>query len=312
MANIDQYIEQIENARYGKDVRQAIVNALTAMNQEIVAGSVVSFNERRGHVVSADGDYNINQIASTGGIEGQVPVVNTHGGFTMRDMIGEIQTLGQLSDVNIGNLSNGQVLTYDSVNEEWKNGESSGGTTVVANPEGTASTALNKLQVGDNIYSVGGASGGFVNLGSLTAVSGDTWKSLLEKAYLLYKTIENRVLYMKVDYTVHTFICYKTAICDTRQQPNLTYDRVVFDTGIANASYGSSGELGRGEYQRYYFILCEQKEKVPGGNYYQSGAIHEQMTKDPNSDGTLAFHNHSLQNAYYTAERPTIITFYGI
>lgn len=34
-----------------------------------------------------------------------------------------------------------------------------GGTTVVANPSGTATEALNKLQVGNDIYSVGGGSG---------------------------------------------------------------------------------------------------------------------------------------------------------
>jgi hypothetical protein len=58
------------------------------MNQEIVAGSVVSFNERRGHIVSADGDYDISQITAINGLEGQVPVVNSNGGFTLRT-IGE-------------------------------------------------------------------------------------------------------------------------------------------------------------------------------------------------------------------------------
>lgn len=154
MANIDQYIEQIENARYGNEVRQAIVDALTAMNAEISSSGVTSFNERRGDVVSANGDYNISQISATGGTQGQVPVVNSHGGFTMRDMTGEVVELNQLTDVNISSPSDGQVLKYDSTNEEWVNGNDAGGTTVVANPSGTASENLTKLQVGDSIYDI--------------------------------------------------------------------------------------------------------------------------------------------------------------
>ena len=163
MANIDQYIEQIENARYGNEVRQAIVDALTAMNAEISSSGVTSFNERVGNVVSADGDYNISQISATGGMQGQVPVVNSHGGFTMRDMTGEVVALNQLTDVNISSPSDGQVLKYDSTNEEWVNDNDTGGTTVIANPSGTASENLTKLQVGDSIYDIStGGDGGIL------------------------------------------------------------------------------------------------------------------------------------------------------
>lgn len=182
MANIDQYIEQIENARYGNEVRQAIVDALTAMNAEISSSGVTSFNERVGNVVSADGDYNISQISATGGMQGQVPVVNSHGGFTMRDMTGEVVALNQLTDVNISSPSDGQVLKYDSANEEWVNDNDTGGTTVVANPSGTASENLTKLQVGDSIYDIP-QSGDRTLKYSVTADGVKTYKEMLYELF---------------------------------------------------------------------------------------------------------------------------------
>lgn len=86
MANIDPYIEQITNARYGNEVRQAIVDALQAMNAEISSGGVTSFNSRTGAVTSANNDYDISQITAINGLEGQVPVVNSNGGFTLRSI----------------------------------------------------------------------------------------------------------------------------------------------------------------------------------------------------------------------------------
>lgn len=182
MANIDQYIEQIENARYGKEVRQAIVDALIAMNAEISSSGVTSFNERVGNVVSADGDYNISQISATGGMQGQVPVVNNNGGFTMRDMTGEVVELNQLTDVNISSPSDGQVLKYDSTNEEWVNDNDTGGTTVVANPSGTASENLTKLQVGDSIYDIP-QSGDRTLKYSVTADGVKTYKEMLYELF---------------------------------------------------------------------------------------------------------------------------------
>lgn len=112
MANIDQYIEQIENARYGNEVRQAIVDALTAMNAEISSSGVSSFNERRGHVISTDGDYNISQISATGGMQGQVPVVNNNGGFTMRDIdVGGVLVAPDFDETIAYKV--GDYVTYD-------------------------------------------------------------------------------------------------------------------------------------------------------------------------------------------------------
>ena len=121
MANIDQFIEQIENARYGKDVRQAIVSALEAMNEEIGTSGVTSFNSRTGAVTPAINDYNINQISAEGAHEGQVPMVNGNGAFTMRDIHGEIDALNQMDDVDISNPATGHVLRYTTSTAQWKN-----------------------------------------------------------------------------------------------------------------------------------------------------------------------------------------------
>ena len=91
-------------------------------------------------------------------------------------------TLAGLDDVQIVNPQDNQDLVYDNTLEKWTNktnildyddtidilGEPydpvqpSGGTTVVANPSGTATDDLNKLQVGSTIYNIpsGGSGGG--------------------------------------------------------------------------------------------------------------------------------------------------------
>ena len=62
--------------------------------------------------------------------------------------------LDDLTDVDITTASNGQVLTYDATNSEWVNATPSTGTTVVANPSGTATDSINKIQVDNTIYSI--------------------------------------------------------------------------------------------------------------------------------------------------------------
>lgn len=71
---------------------------------------------------------------------------------------GGASALSDLTDTSISSPTNGQVLKYN--NGFWENGNESGGTTVVANPTGTASAQLNKLQVGNSIYSIPSGGGG--------------------------------------------------------------------------------------------------------------------------------------------------------
>lgn len=79
-------------------------------------------------------------------------------------------SLSGLSDVSLSSLTNGQILKYNSTTEEWENAdESGGGTTVIANPSGSATAGnLNKLQVGEDIYSVSGGSGSTVEWTQIT------------------------------------------------------------------------------------------------------------------------------------------------
>ena len=65
---------------------------------------------------------------------------------------GGASALSDLTDTSISNPANGQVLKYN--NGFWENDDESGGTTVVANPQGTASADLEKLQVGNSIYGI--------------------------------------------------------------------------------------------------------------------------------------------------------------
>lgn len=71
---------------------------------------------------------------------------------------GGASALSDLTDTSISSPTNGQVLKYN--NGFWENDDESGGTTVVANPQGAASTQLNKLQVGNDIYSIPSGGGG--------------------------------------------------------------------------------------------------------------------------------------------------------
>lgn len=103
---------------------------------------------------------------------------------------GNGNTLASLDDVQIVNPQDNQDLVYDNTLDKWTNktnilnyndtldvlGEPydpvqpSGGTTVVANPSGTATDDLNKLQVGSTIYNI--PSGGGINLSTSEQIIG--------------------------------------------------------------------------------------------------------------------------------------------
>lgn len=82
-----------------------------------------------------------------------------------------------LNDVSVSSLQNGQILKWNSTSSKWENTNESGGgggTTVVANPSGAATEELEKLQVGNTIYSIpegGGSGSGFRRTNLYTATS---------------------------------------------------------------------------------------------------------------------------------------------
>lgn len=60
--------------------------------------------------------------------------------------------LNDITDVSVSSPSDGQVLKYN--NGDWVNAAESGGTTVIANPSGSSSADLTKLQVDNTIYAI--------------------------------------------------------------------------------------------------------------------------------------------------------------
>lgn len=89
---------------------------------------------------------------------------------------GGASALSDLTDTSISSPTNGQVLKYN--NGFWENDDESGGTTVVANPTGTASTQLNKLQVGNDIYSIPSGGGGSYSESVLYSNSGTSRQNI--------------------------------------------------------------------------------------------------------------------------------------
>ena len=92
-------------------------------------------------------------------------------------------TFSGLTDVDISNVQNGQVPKWNSTTSKWENAnESGGGTTVVANPSGTATADLTKLQVGNDIYAIpsggGGGGDGYSKTNIYTASATETTISL--------------------------------------------------------------------------------------------------------------------------------------
>lgn len=75
---------------------------------------------------------------------------------------GGSSTLAGLTDVDIDDqtLADGQILAFNGTSEKWENGAGGGGTTVVANPTGTATADLETIQIGNVIYDIPGSGGG--------------------------------------------------------------------------------------------------------------------------------------------------------
>lgn len=111
-------------------------------------------------------------------------------------------TFAGLSDVDIDDttLTDGQVPVWNSTTEKWENGAGGGGTTVVANPSGEATDELEKLQVGNTIYSLPTGSGGGFTKVALYEISGTTPESVIT----LSQSIENFDLIEVVSLYGHT------------------------------------------------------------------------------------------------------------
>lgn len=137
---------------------------------------------------------------------------------------GGASAINDLTDVDITSPANGQVLKYNSTSQKWENGNGGGGTTVIANPSGTATDILTKIQVDNTIYDIqdGGGSGSRTLLFSGSASSGNI---------TLSESYENYDYLYVVAYAVGEI----TALVDTDR---LGYDISAFT--LSECSGGSS------------------------------------------------------------------------
>lgn len=63
-------------------------------------------------------------------------------------------TVSTLDDVTLTNISNGQILKYDSTTHKFINYDESGGTEVEANPSDTATDDLEKIKIDGTVYKI--------------------------------------------------------------------------------------------------------------------------------------------------------------
>ena len=182
-----------------------------------------------------------------------------------------------LNDVSVSSLQNGQILKWNSTSSKWENANESGGgggTTVVANPSGAATEELEKLQVGNTIYSLPSSSGGtdkalvmktktYTGTGSSTnAITFD------EKPYSIYSIFgdgynqSNKVMmlpfiYGETTYCVGSYYTGNGILWNPVSYSNndLTMTMTAGDAGAAFNNEGST-------YTIWYLV----EETVGGGN----------------------------------------------
>lgn len=72
---------------------------------------------------------------------------------------GGASAVSDLTDVDLNDLADGQVLKWNATDEVWENADESGGTTVIANPTGTPTDELSTIRIGDTVYEIAGGGG---------------------------------------------------------------------------------------------------------------------------------------------------------
>ena len=93
----------------------------------------------------------LSDVSIASASNGQVLTYN-FGDWVNSDLPSPSISLDDLTNVSIASPSNNQVLKYD--NGTWVNANDSGGTTVIANPSGSSTADLTKLQVDNVIYAI--------------------------------------------------------------------------------------------------------------------------------------------------------------
>ena len=111
MANISSLLEIIRTAHLGRDMRQALHDAIEDVNDdtETALGKTLAFDDTtRKLTLKAKDNSVLSEATIPGGPSGA-------------------STLTDLTDTSISNPSNGQVLKYNTSTSKWENANESGG-----------------------------------------------------------------------------------------------------------------------------------------------------------------------------------------
>ena len=153
--NHSRYIKAVYGLRTSHEGgTESPITDVTVDGVSVVSGGVAAIDGKQ----DAFGDVNV--VNPT---DGQVLTYDaTNDEWKNANGGGGASAINDLTDVNITSPANGQMLKYNSTSQKWENANESGGTTVIANPSGTATDTLTKIQVDNTIYKIQGGGGGEV------------------------------------------------------------------------------------------------------------------------------------------------------
>lgn len=115
-------------------------------------GKILKVNETGELVLAEDETGNSVSVSAQGTSTDSVRYITVDGTEYLIGGSGE-SSLEELTDVNLINIANGQILSYNSETNKWENIDAPSGT-VIANPAGESSEDLTKIQVGNTIYGI--------------------------------------------------------------------------------------------------------------------------------------------------------------
>lgn len=136
-----------------------------------VAGSNITITKVDGQMVisATDTTYNnfVGATSENNGSAGLVPAPQTSernkylkGDGTWAEVQGA-SAVSDLTDVSLNNLSNNQILKWNSTTQKWENSSGGGGgSDVEANPSDPATDTLNTIGIDGTVYDIAGGGGG--------------------------------------------------------------------------------------------------------------------------------------------------------
>ena len=174
-----------------------------------------------------------NETTLTKQEENDLHIVGVIGIVTGGSGGGGASAINDLTDVDITSPANGQVLKYNSTLQKWENANESGGTTVIANPSGTATDTLTKIQVDNTIYEIEGGGGGGIDYSQ--KANWDTFNETITKTATIHagESLRNYVDIDK-DYskTGREMLCQGITVYGTDSNSNTYLLEAVVESSI--------------------------------------------------------------------------------